>query len=117
MDVTEFVDLIRSRHPEIALEIDLLDCEPNATLACGALRRLLQRAIDEGDRDTTKSCFATALLGWDAGNDRVQNSIGLSLIGKLNFRDQRCERSWAWELLHPRIRAVFESTQPPPSKS
>lgn len=115
VDTSDFVALVKDRHPEIADEIDALDPEPNSTLASGALARFTQKAIDAGDRATVERCFETALVAWDEGADRVQNSVGLSCLRLLNFSDGRAERSWAWSLLHPRLRDVAASVgmQPP----
>ena len=103
VDAAAFVAFIKCRHPELVEEINLLDDQPNATLSAGVLARRTREAIDAGDRDAVRGYFETALRAWDDGDDRVQNSIGLSFLAKLNFRDGRRQRAWAWALLHPRL--------------
>ena len=109
VDAREFVAFVKSRHPELVEEIDLLDDQPNTTLSAGALARRTREAIDDGDRDVVRGCFQTALRAWNDGDDRVQNSIGLSFLAKLNFQDGRQQRAWAWTLLDPRLRDVATS--------
>ena len=104
MDGTEFVALVRAEHPDLVEEIELLDPEPNPTLAAGALARRARAAIDQEDRTTVERCFGTAMTAWDEGSDRVRNAVGLSFLAKLNFADGRHQRSWALALLHPRLR-------------
>lgn len=107
MDAAAFVALVRSRHPALAGDGDGPD--PNPTLAAGALARLTQRAIDDGDRAAVQACLATALAAWDEGDDRVQNAVGLSYIRRLNLTDGRHARAWAWAEVPARLRAVAAS--------
>jgi hypothetical protein len=115
MDALAFVAHVGARHPDIADEVGALDAAPNATLAAGALARLTRRAIDAGERPTVSACFDTVLVAWDEGDNSVQNSIGLSYLRNLNFKDGRVRREWAWQLLHPRLQDAAQSAgvQPP----
>ena len=107
MDAADFTALVRSRHPALAAEVD--EADPNPTLAAGALARLTQRAIDDGDGAAVRACLATALAAWDEGDDRVQNAVGLSYVRRLNLTDGRHTRAWAWAELPPRLRLVAAS--------
>ncbi|HEX7135727.1 MAG TPA: hypothetical protein VF228_24325 [Iamia sp.] len=106
MDATAFVAWVASRHDDI--DPDWV-ADANPTLVAGDLARSLRASIDAGDRGAVARGFETLRTAWLDGDDRVENTIVISCLSRVNFTDGKVPRAWARDLLPPVLRIELDN--------
>ena len=88
--------------PEIRDEV-LDECYQGLlTLQIGCFKRFTQRAIDRNDLITIKKCFDFVDEDFEAVEFKVENSLAISYLGKLNIvKDSKIEM-----LLSPKLKDI-----------
>jgi len=105
---------LRADFPELTDELNDEVWRGLLHLETACFARLVQSAIDTGERGRVVRCFEFARRWWMAGDDAVQNALAVSCIEHLDFNDAKLQHSWAFDLLPPALQeyAVALGTAP-----
>lgn len=105
---------LRAEFPELTDELNDEVWRGLLHLETACFARLVQSAIDSGERSRVVRCFEFARQWWGTGDEDVQNALAVSCIEHLTFSDGMVQRSWAFELLPPALQeyAVALGTAP-----
>jgi hypothetical protein len=93
----DFIAAVREEFPE--LDSVIKEDEGLFYLQVGSLVSYTQGAIDDGDSREVQRQFEFMRRAWLAGDNEVQNALGVAYLEHLNFQDGKQSRSWAWGLL------------------
>jgi hypothetical protein len=86
MEQEQFIQNLCDEFPYLSEDILDDDYEGLLTLQIGVFRESTQEAIDNNDSQKIDEHLNFILNNFNKVNDKVQNSIVLSYIGKLNFK-------------------------------
>ncbi|BAU52314.1 DUF7674 family protein [Mucilaginibacter gotjawali] len=87
--ISELVDTF----PQIKSEVFDEDYKKFISLQIGCFRHFTQNAIDAGDLETVKKCFEFVDINFNAVVFRIENSLMISYLGKLEIaRDSEVEK-------------------------
>lgn len=105
---------LRADFPELTDELNDECWRGLLHLETACLARLVQSAIDGGDRRRVVRCFEFVRRWWLAADDDVQKALAVSFIENLDFNDGKVHRAWAFDLLPPALQesAVALGTAP-----
>lgn len=81
-----FIKDLINQFPQIEEEILDEDYSGLLTLQIGCFRRFTQDAIDRNDIDTVKRCFDFVESNVNKVEQKIENSLFITYLGKLNFK-------------------------------
>jgi hypothetical protein len=94
-----FMAALRVEFPELADELNDPVWRGLLHLETACFARLIQKLIDGQQQPQVVRCFEFARRWWATGDDAVQNTLGVSCIEHLDFKDGKVQRAWAFSLL------------------
>jgi len=87
MDEKVFIEQLANKFPEIKDDLLDEDYEGLLTLQIGVFKNATQKAIDCGDFNLVDQYLNYILDKFPEFDNRIENSVILSYIGKLDFKD------------------------------
>lgn len=99
----ELKNLFPMLKDEINQEGGLLHCEMHVFAS------YIQNAIDSGEERIVQMGFRLATKHLNEGNKHLSNAVGVSFLENLNFRDEKCYRSWALDLMPASLKEAYMS--------
>ncbi|HEY2580318.1 MAG TPA: hypothetical protein VGI43_00840 [Mucilaginibacter sp.] len=93
-NVKVFIEELVNTFPEIRDEVFEEDYQGVLTWQIGCFERFTQKAVNNNDLATVKRCLDFVELNMNAVQFKIENSLVISYLGKLNFKEnQNVEKS------------------------